>query len=328
MTDEMTIDRESETRLEARSTSAQELLHQWLAERRSEGYCPAQIFNATLASGWTREAAVAAMGHVMGDMVTQKELDLLLRGTPEPDLNDSPSSVVVEGREVQILFEMQNPRVVVFGGLLSDDECDQIVEIAWSRVQRSTVMSDEDFDGGVVSDIRTSQGAFLKRGEFDVCNRIDARIEVLLNWPIDCTEDLQVLRYEKGGEYKAHYDFFDTAAGHWTPTLRRGGAPVRHFADIPQYTASRRRHSIPRCAFGGARAQGCCGLLRLQNTRFLEPHTARRFARDRGGEVGGGQMVPSRPASLSENIMTAVRSRHVAVEPGDLGRTVKAREHH
>ena len=223
MTDEMIIDRESETRLEARSTSAQELLHQWLAERRSEGYCPAQIFNATLASGWTREAAVAAMGHVMGDMVTQKELDLLLRGTPEPDLNDSPSSVVVEGREVQILFEMQNPRVVVFGGLLSDDECDQIVEIAWSRVQRSTVMSDEDFDGGVVSDIRTSQGAFLKRGEFDVCNRIDARIEVLLNWPIDCTEDLQVLRYEKGGEYKAHYDFFDTAAGHWTPTLRRGG---------------------------------------------------------------------------------------------------------
>lgn len=228
MTDEITIEREGETRQEAAAqephpTSAQEQLRHWLAERRSEGYCPAQIFNAIIASGWTREEAVAAMGHVMGDMVAQGELGLLLRGTPEPDLGGSPSSIVVGGREVQVLFELQNPRVVVFGGLLSDDECDQIVEMARSRVQRSTVMSEEDSDEGIVSDIRTSQGTFLKRGEFDVCNLIDARIEALLNWPIDCTEDLQVLRYEKGGEYKAHYDFFDTAAGHWTPTLRRGG---------------------------------------------------------------------------------------------------------
>ncbi len=202
--------------------SAQEQLHQWIADRRPEGYCPAQIFNSIIASGWTREAAVAAMGHVMGDLVGQRELDLLLSGMPQPDLSQSPTSIVVEGREVQVLFEMQNPRLVVFGGLLSDDECDEIVDISRSRVQRSTVMASRG-DGSEVSDIRTSQGTFLKRGDFDVCNRVDARVQALLSWPVDCTEDLQVLRYDQQGEYKPHHDFFDTAAGHWTPTLRRGG---------------------------------------------------------------------------------------------------------
>jgi prolyl 4-hydroxylase len=47
-----------------------------------------------------------------------------------------------------------------------------------------------------------------------------------LNWPIEFTEDLQVLRYDKGAEYKAHHDYFDPAAGLWTPNFRRGGNRV------------------------------------------------------------------------------------------------------
>ena len=253
MTAETAIDQVGERYVAQRSvqdvqpTSAEAQLHQWLVDRRPEGYCPAQIFNSIIASGWTREAAVAAMEHVMGDMIARREFDLLLRGTPEPDLSGSPSAITVGGRDVQILLEMQNPRVVVFGGLLSDDECDEIVDIAQSRVQRSTVMAKEG-EGGVVSQIRTSQGTFLRRGEFDVCSRLDARVQALLNWPIECTEELQVLRYDQGAQYRAHNDYFHPSAGPWTPTLRRGGqrcgtllmylnTPVRgggtFFPDVP-----------------------------------------------------------------------------------------------
>ncbi len=206
--------------------SPQEQLYQWIADRRPEGYCPAQIFNAILASNWTREAAVAAMRHQMGDMMQPHEFDLLLRGSPDIDLSDSQTAVTVEGREVQVIMEMQKPRMVVLGGFLTDEECDQIVEIAASRMERSTVVANDAADGNAVSEIRTSFGTFLRRGEFDVCNRVDARVQALLNWPVEFTEDLQVLRYDKGAEYKAHHDYFDPAAGLWTPNFRRGGNRV------------------------------------------------------------------------------------------------------
>ena len=203
---------------------AREQLHHWIVERRPEGYCPAQIFNAILiAGGWSREDAVEAMKRAMGDMVQPHEFDALLRGTPTPDLGGSPCSITVEGHEVQVLFEMQNPRIVVFGGLLSDEECDQIIEIGRPRLERSGTMGDAWDADGVISEVRTSFGTFLKRGEFDVCNRIDARVQALLNWPTEFTEDFQVLHYVQGAEYQPHHDYFDTSAGPWIPTLGRGG---------------------------------------------------------------------------------------------------------
>lgn len=224
MTDQTTVgETRQESAVQGMNSSGQEELYQWIADRRPEGYCAAQIFNSIISSGWGREAAIASMQHVMGDMVAQREFDLLLRGTPEPDLRKSPSTILVDGHEVQVLFEMQNPRVVVFGSFLTDDECDQIVQIAKPQMERSTVMAEGGNDGSVLSDIRTSFGTFLRRGEYDVCKRFDARAEAILNWPIDCTEDMQVLRYDKGAEYQAHHDYFDTTVGQWTPSLARGG---------------------------------------------------------------------------------------------------------
>ncbi len=235
MSDEATTEREEsagdgrlqdavEATQEQAVASPREALHQWIVERRPEGYCPAQIFNAILvAGGWTREVAVEAMQQAMGDMVQPHEFDALLRGTPMADLAGSPSRLIAEGHEVQVLFEMQNPRIVVFGGFMTDEECDQVVEIARPRLERSGVMGDPWEDGGQMSDIRTSYGTFLQRGEFDVCNRIDARAQALLNWPTEFTEDLQVLHYGQGAEYQPHHDYFDATEGPWTPPMKRGG---------------------------------------------------------------------------------------------------------
>jgi prolyl 4-hydroxylase len=208
---------------EAGAASQLDQLYRWIEDRRPEGYCPAQVFTSMLSAGWTRQVGVDALRHVMGDALTEREYDCLLRGTPMPNLEGSPTTVTVEGHEVQVLFEMHNPRIIVFGGFMTDDECDQIIEIARSRLERSTVVADTNAEGNVLSDIRTSYGTFLTRGEFDVCNRIDARAQALVNWPTDFTEDLQVLHYKKGAEYKAHQDFFDAPDGPWTPALTRGG---------------------------------------------------------------------------------------------------------
>lgn len=204
-------------------SSAHEQLYQWIAERRGEDYCLAQIFIAIRNSGWGAEAAAAALRHVMGDEVEQREIDALVRGCPWPDLSHSPSAITVQGHEVQVLMEVRNPRIVLFGGLLTDDECDEFMALAEPRLQRSRYSQDGGKANGV-GDARTSHDAYLWRADnYDVVNRVDARVQALLGWPIGFTEDWQVIKYDQGSQFKPHHDCFGPDIGPWNPWLRRGG---------------------------------------------------------------------------------------------------------
>jgi prolyl 4-hydroxylase len=117
---------------------------------------------------------------------------------------------------------MEHPRVVVFGGLLSEAECDELMELAGQRLARSETIQ-TDTGASEVNAARTSDGMFFQRGENPLCDRIERRIAALLNWPLENGEGLQILRYRPGAEYRPHYDYFDpTQPG--TPTiLKRGG---------------------------------------------------------------------------------------------------------
>ena len=65
------------------------------------------------------------------------------------------------------------PRVIVFGNLLSDDECDALVELARERLARSETVK---LDNGAseVNEARTSDGMFFSRGENALCQRIES----------------------------------------------------------------------------------------------------------------------------------------------------------
>ena len=120
---------------------------------------------------------------------------------------------------------MKLPRVIVFGGLLSDEECDALVERARPRMTRSETVQTET-GGSEVNLARTSRGMFFEREENALCGRIELRIAKLLAWPIENGEGLQVLHYQPGAEYLPHHDYFDpTKAG--TPAIvARGGQRV------------------------------------------------------------------------------------------------------
>jgi prolyl 4-hydroxylase len=207
-------------------------LHRLIAERYAAGFCPAQIF-AALTSGsldteapgaLDSEAAVAALQRALGSALAPREATALRRGCPGPDIEGAPSSIQVLGREVKLLMNIGKPRIMLFGDLLDDDECDEVMHIARPRLTRST----HNYDGGKVSesldDARTSYGADLLRDErIAVCDRLDARIEALLNWPVDFSAKWQVLRYGVGGEFRPHYDCFHDSLGPWHPVMRAGG---------------------------------------------------------------------------------------------------------
>jgi prolyl 4-hydroxylase len=122
-------------------------------------------------------------------------------------------------------MSLSNPRVVVFSGLLSDDECDEVIAFARARLARSETVQTET-GASQVNEARTSQGMFFERGENTVCARLEARIAALTNWPVEYGESLQVLRYGPGAEYKPHYDYFDPDRTGTPAILARGGQRV------------------------------------------------------------------------------------------------------
>ncbi|HEY1394352.1 MAG TPA: 2OG-Fe(II) oxygenase, partial [Methylibium sp.] len=124
-----------------------------------------------------------------------------------------------------IVMAMRNPRVVVFGELLSDEECDAIVALARQRLSRSETV-DTATGGSEINASRTSEGMFFRRAENELIARVERRIAALLNWPLENGEGLQILYYRPGAEYKPHYDYFDPAQPGSAPILKRGGQRV------------------------------------------------------------------------------------------------------
>ncbi|RYF33492.1 MAG: 2-oxoglutarate-dependent dioxygenase, partial [Comamonadaceae bacterium] len=128
-------------------------------------------------------------------------------------------------RRVRVLQTLRHPRVIVFGDLLADEECDALIAAARVRLARSLTV--ETQTGGEVLNVdRTSDGMFFERGESEIVSRIEQRIAALLRWPLEFGEGLQVLRYAPGAQYRPHYDYFDPSEPGTPTILRRGGQRV------------------------------------------------------------------------------------------------------
>lgn len=202
-------------------------LRQWIREQARAGLSAEQVFKSLQGSGWTPEVALEAMA---SDFSAQAIAALRPKSgpgvpVPEPDLAGSPTRVWAHDREVQVLLTMAHPRIVVFGGLLSDEECVALREAAAGRLERSETVGVTTVESEV-NTARTSRGMFFDRGETALCQRIEARIAALLRWPIENGEGLQVLHYQPGAEYLPHYDYFEPGNASSAAILRRGGNRV------------------------------------------------------------------------------------------------------
>jgi prolyl 4-hydroxylase len=209
-------------------------LHQWIVEQAQAGCRPEDVLAAMRSSGWDETVALGALGQALDEFLgahaaSQAAVQAAALPdavpVPEPALADSPSRLWAHDREVSVLMTLRNPRVVVFGALLSDDECDALVAAAAPRMTRSETVVNET-GGNEVNAARTSDGMFFGRGESPLCQRIETRIAALLNWPVVNGEGLQVLHYRPGTEYKPHHDYFDPAQPGMGAVLRRGGQRV------------------------------------------------------------------------------------------------------
>jgi len=213
------------------TTSAQHVtpqLRQWIVEQAQAGHSAESVLKAMLASGWQEDVAVEAMESTLRGHL---EVEARQKGlppasvVPDADLDESPLYLDAGDRRVHVMQTMYNPRVIVFGGLLSDEECEALIELAKPRLARSLTVATHT-GGEEVNQDRTSNGMFFQRGETELVQRIEQRIARVLRWPVENGEGLQILHYRPGTEYKPHYDYFDPGQPGTPTILKRGGQRV------------------------------------------------------------------------------------------------------
>lgn len=129
------------------------------------------------------------------------------------------------GREIPILFTFAAPRVTLFQQLLTDAECDGLVELARGRLARSPVINPDTGDESLI-EARTSLGAMFQVGEHPLIERIEDCIAGVTGIAADRGEGLQILNYKPGGEYQPHYDYFNPQRPGEARQLRVGGQRV------------------------------------------------------------------------------------------------------
>ena len=82
-----------------------------------------------------------------------------------------------------------------------------MVAVSRGGLHKSGVV-DAETGGSLLSDIRTSSGSFIGRRFDNITQSVEARIAVWSQIPEEHGEAIQVLRYEIGQEYRAHFDYF------------------------------------------------------------------------------------------------------------------------
>lgn len=220
-------------------------LREWIVQQTAAGFSPEQVLSAMVTAGWEADVAEVTLENTLRDYLRSRAPGASVAvpaaplGTstqtakpasgavqvPTMDLGQSPRVLDAGDRQVAILSTMASPRVVVLGGLLSDEECDALIEAARPRMARSLTVETKT-GGEELNESRTSNGMFFNRGESELIQRIEARIARLLNWPVENGEGMQVLYYGVGAEYKPHYDYFDPAEPGTPTILKRGGQRV------------------------------------------------------------------------------------------------------
>jgi prolyl 4-hydroxylase len=166
----------------------------WIAENLNRGCTVQSMVQAMVDKGWNPELALNAINtrapfeHAMPEWAKQSTI---------------PCS---DGRAVRVLQSVEKPQILLLEDVLSGAECDELIRRAIPRLRASTTVDRQSGAYKVIKE-RTSQSAYF-RNDDDFMNRINTRLADLMHVPLENGEDLQIVKYVAGGEYKSHWDYF------------------------------------------------------------------------------------------------------------------------
>ena len=203
----------------------------WITDNLARGCSALDMANSMARSGqYTMDVARAALYEAVRQRGTGSDAgaSIFTPAQVMPFIDTTRNRIVVDQREVEVLFVLQSPQVILLGNVLGSEECDAIVAHCGTRYTRSTVTGADD-GSSVVHEGRTSDMAFIERGEAEIAERIERRLAALAHWPAECGEPFQLQKYASTQEYRPHYDWLDPDTTGHRSHLARGGQRLATF---------------------------------------------------------------------------------------------------
>lgn len=200
----------------------------WLTAALLRGEADDALFGTMCGAGFDPAYARVAISVVrsMTERVRAQDPALLRDYLPDPiRLAAGAARVRVADREVRFSMMLANPNVALVENLLSEQECEKLIQLARGKVRRSEVV-DPTSGRLEISGVRRSEGTHFAYGENAIVARIEARIAALTGIPVSHGEPLQMLHYPVGGEYEPHHDYFDPGFTGSALQLAHGGQRV------------------------------------------------------------------------------------------------------
>lgn len=139
---------------------------------------------------------------------------------PKP-LGYDKNLFLLDGRSIEVAFRSTvRPFITVYDNVLSEYECQCLVSESKKKLEKSTVVSGKDGQSEF-NPARTSSGTYFSKDD-PIVEAIEQRLAKLANWPMELGEDIQVMRYLEGEEYKPHFDYFDPKLEGSKPHIQDG----------------------------------------------------------------------------------------------------------
>jgi prolyl 4-hydroxylase len=124
-------------------------------------------------------------------------------------LYESWDEVIKKSKDPLVLSE--EPSIIVYPNFVSDSECAEIVRAAKFGLYDSLTYSmDEGGMDGPNRSFRNSQSAQVDSRSLD---SLTDRISALIEYSPAHMEELEVIKYESGGFFGDHYDWYDDSPG-------------------------------------------------------------------------------------------------------------------
>ena len=198
-------------------------LRDWILATARGGHTPLEVVKLMQDAGYDQQQCHRAVSEVLGVPLAALNATIPRAGARRTTHPAAPSSVA-DGHAVRVSASLDSPVVRVLDGLLTDDECGDLIALASPRLARSLTVDDKGRHQ--TDERRTSNGMFFSLGETPLIERIERRIARLVDLPVEHGEGLQVLHYQPGQEYEPHFDWFDPTQPGFNAVTARGGQRI------------------------------------------------------------------------------------------------------
>jgi prolyl 4-hydroxylase len=97
-------------------------------------------------------------------------------------------------------------KVVEIPNILSNAECDQLIAFSKGEMKQSDVLNYGESPRQIDENHRKSKHAWFSDDSHPIIEKIAKYTANISGLPIENQENIQVVKYEKGGKFNAHYD--------------------------------------------------------------------------------------------------------------------------